>query len=149
VTVVLLLLLMVIVAVVVVVVVVLLPLRVLLVVMRPQCLLLVVVLMRLLQRWAATVVVGVPTVAVAHARRIPGAWIHGCEEDSDLLRNQLEDAGSKEDLQIGSGKRIWEVESRRLAPGSGPISNPCLPFWQDSWVEEERRKGSLAGSSKP
>jgi hypothetical protein len=31
-------------------------------------------------------------------------------------------------LQIGSGKRIWEVESRRLAPGSRPISNACLPF---------------------
>jgi hypothetical protein len=41
------------------------------------------------------------------------------------------------------------VESRRLAPGLGPISNPFLPFRQGSWVGEERRKGSVAGSSKP
>jgi hypothetical protein len=107
--VVLLLLLMVIV--VVVVVVLLLPLRVLLVVMRPRCLLVVVVLMRLLRRWAAAIVVGVPTAAVAHARRIPGAWIHGCKEDLDLLSNRLEDAGSKEDLP-GSGKGFgrWSLE---------------------------------------
>jgi hypothetical protein len=112
VNVVLLLLLMAIVAVVLVLV---LPLRVLLVVVRPRRLLVVVrprrllvvvVLMRLLRRWAAAVVVEVPTAAVAHARRIPGAWIHGREEDSDLPRNRLEDAGSKENLQIGSGKEF-------------------------------------------
>jgi hypothetical protein len=114
VNVVLLLLLMAIVAVVLVLVLVL-PLRVLLVVVRPRRLLVVVrprrllvvvVLMRLLRRWAAAVVVEVPTAAVAHARRIPGAWIHGREEDSDLPRNRLEDAGSKENLQIGSGKEF-------------------------------------------
>jgi len=32
------------------------------------------------------------------------------------------------------GKRICEMESRRLTPGSGPISKPFLPFWQGSRV---------------
>uniref|UniRef100_A0A0A9D795 ATP-dependent RNA helicase dhh1 n=1 Tax=Arundo donax TaxID=35708 RepID=A0A0A9D795_ARUDO len=81
--------------------------RVLLLVVRPRRLLVLVLVVLLMRRRpAAAVVVEVPPAAVAHARRVPGARIHGREEDSDLLRNRIEDAGSKGNKQIGSRKRI-------------------------------------------